>query len=101
MPSSRTRRLPSIRPWVTGYPHLVTTCGSSPAACWARTISWVLIVYPALVVGSASVTRCRIVLARGGDTVLARGGGPPGPPPPPGGGGVPPPPPRLGGGGRP
>ena len=45
-------------PWVTGYPHGVTTCGSSPASRWASAISWVLIVYPALVVGSASVTRC-------------------------------------------
>ena len=38
-------------PWVTGYPHLVATCGSSPAARWATAISCVLIVYPALVVG--------------------------------------------------
>ena len=45
-------------PWVTGYPHLVTTCGSSPAARCASAISCVLIVYPALVVGSASLTRC-------------------------------------------
>ena len=40
-----------MRPWVTGYPHLVATCGSSPASRWASAISCVLIVYPALVVG--------------------------------------------------
>ena len=36
MPSSMTRRRPSSVPWVTGKPHLVTTCGSSPMACWAQ-----------------------------------------------------------------
>ncbi len=33
-----------MRPWVTGKPVLVATCGSSPASRWASAISCVLIV---------------------------------------------------------
>ena len=45
-----------MAPAVTGKPIRVLTCGSMPAARWASAISWVRIVYPALVDGSASVT---------------------------------------------
>ncbi len=53
------RALPApVRSWVKlAGPILVLTCGSMPATRWASAISWVLIVYPALVDGSASVTR--------------------------------------------
>src|SRR6185437_14996499 len=92
-PSTVTAARPSIAPAVTGKPIRVVTCGSRPARRWARAISWVLIVYPALVDGSASVTIWRILLCcpRGDD-----------PPAPPGTGGRCPPasPPRGGGGGR-
>src|SRR5258708_34419433 len=47
-----------MAPAVTGNPILVLTCGSMPATRWASAISWVLIVYPALVDGKASVTKC-------------------------------------------
>src|ERR1700683_150836 len=39
MPSRTTSRRPSSLPVVTGYPHLVTTCGSRPAARWGR-VAW-------------------------------------------------------------
>ncbi len=45
-----------MAPAVTGKPIRVLTCGSMPAKRWASAISCVRIVYPALVVGSASVT---------------------------------------------
>src|SRR5215831_11536228 len=82
-PSTVTRALPSISPAVTGKPIRVTTCGSSPLERCASAISWVRTVYPALTDGSASVTICRTLLARGGDppetprALLARGGDPP------------------------
>ncbi len=74
MPSSVTRRRPSSVPWVTGKPHLVTTCGSSPAACWARTISWVRIVYPALVVGQRVVDQVQHAAGSGRFMIVARNG---------------------------
>ena len=55
-PSTVTVARPSMAPAVTGKPILVVTCGSMPANRWASAISWVRIVYPALVDGSASVT---------------------------------------------
>src|SRR5215469_7266188 len=73
-PSTVTVARPSIAPAVTGKPIRVVTCGSRPAKRWARAISWVLIVYPALVDGSASVTIWRILLC------CPRGDVPPAPP---------------------
>src|ERR1700761_8225202 len=96
-PSTVTVARPSMAPAVTGKPILVVTCGSRPTARCAKAISWVRIVYPALVEGSASVTTCRMLcFPRGDDALLSAGGGPPCTPPAWRGGGPPPPPPPPG-----